>query len=470
MINEIKEVEENIKSVSSLEDATILIKKMFKIMKKQNETIKDLEAKLNTNSSNSSKPSSQDIYCKPDPKSLKEKTWKKVWWQKWHAWYTLNKQDPDKIIYVKTKKWNKQWVEKQVIDIVLPKIKCIQYSFDVEDIPNWATIINEEDIPFYVNAKTQYWPNIRALAIFLMNEWMVSCERISNFFEEVYNLKISEWTLKTFENKLSWYLTTRVECQKEKLLEEHVLHADESWWNIWWKKWRIHVVSNSFIALLFSHKKRWIEAMDEINILPKYENILMHDHWKPYLKYEKATHVFCCAHLLRECQRLIDHDEEWKVRATNMYDLLKEMNKEVKDSKKKWDTELKKDIINSYYIKYDKILEKWFVCYPPPERKKSRWRYRQEKWKNLLDRFEKYKEWTLCFLKDFSVPFDNNLAERDVRMAKVKLKVAWCFRSEKWAKNFCTVRSLIATTKKWNFSVFSSLVEYFSFGESMKII
>jgi transposase len=76
---------------------------------------------------------------------------------------------------------------------------------------------------------------------------------------------------------------------------------------------------------------------------------------------------------------------------------------------------------------------------------------------NLLNRLNRHQSSILAFLKEAEVPFTNNQAEQDVRMAKVKQKVSGCFRTWRGAELFATIRSYISTSIKQKQGVFEAL-------------
>jgi transposase len=122
--------------------------------------------------------------------------------------------------------------------------------------------------------------------------------------------------------------------------------------------------------------------------------------------------------------------------------------------------------IKDFETMYDYITKMGLEENPPPldldTKPKKRGRKKQTKTKNLLDRFVGYKGDILRFMYDFKVPFDNNLAERDVRMMKVQQKISCTFRSVQGACSFCRIRGYISTVKKNELSVIDAIGAVFN--------
>jgi hypothetical protein len=187
--------------------------------------------------------------------------------------------------------------------------------------------------------------------------------------------------------------------------------------------------------------------MDHMGILPSFNGRAIHDFWKPYFKYD-CNHGLCNAHHLRELIFLHEqHGQRW---AKNMIDCLIDIKKAVNEAKTSTDT-LFKEQIHKFETRYQNILDKGYNENPLPKKKstkKKRGRPKKSKARNLLERLDENRKEVLAFMYDFKVPFDNNLAERDLRMAKVQQKISGTFRSQDGADAFCRIRSYISTAKK----------------------
>jgi transposase len=182
----------------------------------------------------------------------------------------------------------------------------------------------------------------------------------------------------------------------------------------------------------------------------------MHDFWSPYLAYD-CDHGFCNAHLIRE---LTGIDENFRQKwACEMIDLLLSIKKQTDTRVKR----LNEATILGYERAYDRIIAKGYRINPQsPGIKGKRGRAKKSKPLNLLERMKNYKKEILSFMHDVTIPFDNNRAERDLRMAKVQQKISGCFRSQEGGMFFARIRGYISTVKKNDAHVFGALQSLFS--------
>lgn len=399
------------------------------------------------NSRNSHIPPSQDPNRE---KESKGKGKRKPGGQNGHAGTTLEKVEvPDEIIVHKVSKCFccnrkledipvKKHEKRQVFDLIL-KIWVTEHQSEIKVCPCGEK--NQGIFPPNIVSSTQYGPMVKTMAVYLNQYQLIPYDRVGQFFKEFCNLPLSAGSVANFNreafNKLESY---HIELKKRALAAE-ILHADETGINIGGKNAWLHVLSNKEITLLYPHKKRGKEAMDELGILPSFHGYLMHDFWKSYFHYD-AIHLLCGGHLLRELTYA--EEEEGQVWAQKMKQLLKDAREGV---------ELKEGLefqeIRSIEKKYLEIIEDGKNECPAgvnPEGKRRK--IKNTKSRNLLNRMDRYRDSVLLFLNHPEIPFTNNQGERDFRMSKVQQKISGCFRTWEGFEQFCRIRSFLSTEVK----------------------
>jgi len=262
-------------------------------------------------------------------------------------------------------------------------------------------------------------------------------------------IDLSEGTIAKWNQDLSGKLEPFIEEMKGKLLAQPVLRKDETGIRIANSLQWFHVLSNEEYTLFFSNKKRGNEADKETGILPVYSGVLVHDHLKGLYGFT-CEHAECNAHILRYLKSAVETNK--RVWAAAMIALLVDAHNTVKAYKAKNIPALEEAVAAEYRARYDEILEQGRLEFFQGGKKD----YNSEGMK-LLRRLKEYKREHLRFLTDFHVPFDNNLAERDLRMIKSKTKVSGCFRGNEGGTVFANIKSYTSTLRKNSRNIFNGL-------------
>jgi transposase len=447
---------------SALATIDILVKKVAEL-EAENAQLKvenaDLKRRLGMDSNNSSKPPSSDGLGKK-PKSLR-KSGGKTGGQPGHKGKTLEfSETPDEIIVLpvcRCGKCNADLTNKPVLDLErrqefnVPPFRLTATELRAQIKQCDCGEITKAAFPEGINARVQYGSSVKSLLAYWNVAQCIPMERCVEMFAELTGYHISEGTLFNHMNTFEGLLEPVEQQTVKALARSPVNNADETGMPMAGKNKWLHSLSNDQWTLYYVHDKRGSEAMIEMGILPEYKGILVHDFWSSYFKFEGVTHAMCCAHLLRECQGMIDnHGGSWAKEMQELLRLAWHETKQLRAHGAGWDQEE----LDAVLKKYDNIVKKGELelgailkCQVKTDAK------------NLLKRFAEHKPSILRFMTESRVPFDNNQAERDVRMVKVKKKVSGGFRTMEGARQFARIRGFVSTLRKQGRDVLKSFQE-----------
>ena len=432
--------------------------------------IQTLQDQLAKNSRNSSKPPSSEGYGKPRTNSLRKSCGKKNGGQKGHKGHTLEPvENPDYVERYAVKQCRHchasledkeaiDYEKRQVFNIPPIKVEVTEHQAEIKCCPVCGKYTKAE-FPPDVTQPTQYGNRIKSLATYFNSYQLIPLERTCELFGDVFNHPLSEATVLQATEALSDYVNPANEAIKQQLINSDVINNDETGLRVEGSLHWLHVASSPTLTYYGVHKKRGKEAMDYIGILPEFGGVSVHDHWKPYFRYENCEHSLCGSHLLRDLTFIYEqYQQEW---SNELIDLLIEIKDRV-DETRPHRGHLDPPELKGFEERYDEIIEKGLKLNPPPQRTLKRGKVKQTPPKNLLDRLRDYKKEALRFMYDFNVPFDNNQGERDIRMTKLKQKISGCFRTIEGARRFCRIRGYISTVRKNECNVIDAIQDAFN--------
>ncbi len=433
--------------------------------------IERLEAQLKTDSHNSHKPPSSDGPAKlPPRRSQRRRSGKKSGGQAGHPGATLLQvEQPDTVIPHRAPACAQCGTSlaeapvvgrerRQVVDLPVTRPQVTEHQAVRVCCPHCQTITAGQ-FPADVTQPVQYGPGVKALAVYLQTYQHLPFERTQEYFHVVHQLDLSEGTLATAQATCAAALEPTETAIREAVTQAEVAHFDETGLRLLCLTYWLHVASTARLTYYALQPKRGGPAMDAIGILPVFQGIAVHDALPGYFTYA-CGHSLCNAHLLRDLTAVSELTRQrWPGRLAN---LLLKIKAAVERAVSKGQAQLPARRLKDFTAQYDQLVQSGLRANPPPKPTGRVGRPNQGPVRSLLLRLKKRADAVLAFMHNFQVPFDNNQAERDVRMVKVKQKVSGCFRSLTGAQIFCRIRGYLSTMRKQGHNALAVLTSVFN--------
>jgi transposase len=423
---------------------------VFALMEQSLSRLTRLEEQVARNSSNSSKPPGSDGLSKPPlspmtPSSLRKKSGKKPGAQAGHTGNTLRQVDkPDEVVVHRLDTCPgcqsglaavapNSVCRRQVFEMPDPRVVVTEHRAVTVTCPGCGKRCSAA-FPAGVEKPVQYGPNLLGFATYLHGVHLVPYARCAQIVQDVTGAPFSPGSLNRAMKTVREELKPFEESIATALARVPIKHVDETGSRVSGKLNWFHVRCTKSLSWLFRHEKRGGAAAED---LQDYKGTLVSDFWSTYVKLG-CRHVFCGAHLLRELKFLHEFSKQsWAEEMILLYEDMIDACYRARDrgAKKLWNA-------RHFAREFDEIVRKGLSDNPRPQKGPA------SRACCLLTRLAGHKDDYLRFLRNLTLPFTNNEAERDLRMLKVKGKISGCFRTVEGADTFCRLRSYTATCQK----------------------
>ena len=280
-------------------------------------------------------------------------------------------------------------------------------------------VITTADAPDGVGAPVQYGPQISAVMVYLYMGQYLSKARTATAMSELFNTPVSDGTVSVATARVGGRLDGFAAAVKAQIVSADVVHFDETGFRVARKLHWLHSASTPKFTMITCHRRRGREAKNAAGIIAHFTDVGVHDAWAPYDTYPRMTHALCNAHLHRELIAVTDHHARstdpaswcWVAPVIGNLLAIKTMT----------DTDhVDLDLLATHRtLMMHAALIDASSALPGPLGAKHRALARR-----IKTRIEDY----LRFATDPLVPWDNNAAEREIRMAKLRQKVFGAMR------------------------------------------
>ena len=338
---------------------------------------------------------------------------------------------------------------RQVFDLPEPRLHVHEYRRGRSQCSRCGSH-TQAPFPNHVRAPVQYGGGVQALCALLHNDYHVPVAKVRQLFSDLFAQPINEASVLSANERAYEALASSEAAIRAHLTCSPLLHVDETGLRAQGRLHWLHSVSTGSLTYYFVHRKRGKEALESpASLLPQYRGRVIHDCWPSYFLFNEALHGLCNAHLIRELRFFAERHIDW---AEQTIDLLLEAYRQTQQV-----GALNRVTYYEYKRRYFDLLRQGLVRYPPCYPRIAGRKRKRGKMRSLMVRLIRYHEAVWAFACHEEVPFTNNQAERDIRMAKLKQKINGGFRTEHGAHVFARIRGFCSTARKQGKQVFKEL-------------
>jgi transposase len=446
------------------------------VLRQLSDRLREVEAQLGQDSHNSHWPSSRDKGKRQQTQSLRKASGKKAGGQPGHPGATLTLQPmADTVVahgpttctgcgsaLAGCAPTGQTPERRQVFDLPPLTLQVTEHRVAQVTCPQCG-VLNSGAFPPGVTQATQYGPEVKGLCVYLNQHQLLPLQRLTAVMNELFGCQLAPGSIVNWQREAATNVAPAITSIKAALGQADVLHCDETGCYIGGQRHWLHVHATAQLTYYLPHRKRGRAGIEAMGVLPTFTGVAVHDNWAAY-GYYPCQHALCNVHHLRELTYIAEECQQtW---ATTMRDFLVTSKATVATARAAGATALPPTQRAELAAAYQRIIDDALAANPVPAqgwpRRNAHGRPKKPKARNLAERFDQQRTKILAFLDDFNVPFDNNLAERDLRMLKVQQKISGCFRSWDGAKHAAAVRSYLSTMRKQGHNPLHLLRELFA--------